>query len=44
MYYTKSQAYTEIADLVAGFRANERSLANVPEAQIEGNYIRRLCG
>jgi len=42
MSYTKDQARTEIADLVANFRANERSLADVPEAQIEGNYIRKL--
>ncbi len=42
MTYTKEQAYTEIADLVANFRTNERVLTNVPEAQIEGNYVRKL--
>ena len=42
MLYTKEQAYKEITDLVSSFRANERSLANVPEAQIESIYIRKL--
>jgi hypothetical protein len=42
MPYTKDQARTEIANLVANFRANEPSLADVPEAQIEDTYIRRL--
>jgi hypothetical protein len=42
MLYTKEQAYKEITDLVSSFRDNERSLANVPEAQIESNYIRKL--
>jgi hypothetical protein len=42
MLYTKPQAHSEITDLVASFRANERILANVPEAQIESNYIRKL--
>jgi hypothetical protein len=42
MPYTKEQARVEIADLVAHFRANELSLADVPEAQIEGNYIETL--
>ena len=42
MSYTKEQARAEIAHLVAHFRANEPSLVNVPEAQIEDNYIRNL--
>ncbi|MCJ7529689.1 MAG: DNA recombination protein RmuC [Anaerolineales bacterium] len=42
MSYTKEQARTEITKLVANFRANEPSLANVPEAQIEENYICKL--
>jgi len=42
MRYTKKQAHTEIINLVANFRANEPSLAEAPEAQIEDNYIRRL--
>jgi len=42
MSYTKEQARAEIAHLVAHFRANEPSLVNVPEAQIEDNYIRKL--
>jgi hypothetical protein len=42
MPYTKEQVRVEIADLAAHFRANEPSLADVPEAQIEGNYIRKL--
>jgi len=42
MPYTKEQARAEIVNLVANFRANEPSLADVPEAQIEDNYIRKL--
>ena len=42
MLYTKDQAHAEIVNLVANFRANEPSLADVPEAQIEENYIRKL--
>jgi len=42
MSYTREQDRTEITKLVANFRANEPSLANVPEAQIEDNYIRKL--
>ncbi|HLE62117.1 MAG TPA: DNA methyltransferase [Pyrinomonadaceae bacterium] len=42
MPYTKEQARLEIANLVANFRANEPNLADVPEAQIEDNYIRKL--
>ncbi len=44
MPHTKEQAHAEIANLVANFRANEPSLADVPEAQIEDNYIRKLFG
>lgn len=40
--YTKQQAREGIGDLVAAFRVNEASLATVPEAQIELNYIRPL--
>lgn len=42
MPYTKQQARAEVANLVANFRANEPSLADVPEAQIEDSYIRKL--
>ena len=42
MAYTKEQARAQVEDLVANFRANEASLADVPEAQIEDNYIRKL--
>jgi hypothetical protein len=42
MTYTKPQSLSEISNLVASFHANERSLANIPEAQIEANYIRKL--
>lgn len=42
MPYTKDEARAEIAQLVANFRANEPSLADAPEAQIEDTYIRRL--
>jgi len=42
MAYTKEQAREKIAALVANFRANEPSLFNVPEAQIEASYIRPL--
>ncbi|MFA4907715.1 MAG: hypothetical protein WC602_05585 [archaeon] len=44
MPYTKEQALTEITNLVANFRANEQSLLDVAEAQIEANYIRKLFG
>ena len=42
MAYTKEQARAQVEALVANFRANEASLADVPEAQIEDNYIRKL--
>lgn len=42
MAYTKDQARAQVEALVANFRANEASLADVPEAQIEDNYIRKL--
>ena len=42
MLYTKDQARVQVEALVANFRANEASLADVPEAQIEDNYIRKL--
>ncbi len=42
MSYTKEQARAEIAALVANFRANEPNLVDVPEAQIEANYVRKL--
>ena len=37
MVYTKTQARVQVEALVANFRANESSLADVPEAQIENN-------
>lgn len=40
--YSKTQAREKISDLVAAFRANDPSLADVPEAQIKENYIRKL--
>jgi hypothetical protein len=42
MPYTKQQTRAEITKLVDHFRANESSLADVPEAQIEADYIRKL--
>ena len=42
MVYTKAQARVQVETLVANFRANEPSLADVPEAQIEDNYIPEL--
>ena len=42
MAYTKDQARAQVEGLVTNFRANEASLADVPEAQIEDNYIRKL--
>ena len=42
MAYTKDQARAQVEALVANFRTNEASLADVPEAQIEDNYIRKL--
>ena len=42
MLYSKEQARAEIAGLVANFHTNEDSLANVPEAQIEASYIRKM--
>ena len=35
--YTKAQARVPVDALVANFSANESSLADVPEAQIEDN-------
>jgi type I restriction-modification system DNA methylase subunit len=42
MSYTKEQSLAEITQLVANFRANEACLNDVPEAQIESDYIRKL--
>ena len=42
MFYKKDQARAQVEALVANFRTNEASLADVPEAQIEDSYIRKL--
>ncbi len=42
MNYTKDEARTKIAELVAGFRANEARLNTQAEAQIENNFVRPL--
>ncbi len=42
MPYTKDQARTEIAKLVATFKASEARLMTEAEAQIENNFVRPL--